>query len=495
MNSNCAVFGCTITNRYTTMDTKALRQKILDLAIHGKLVPQDPNDEPASVLLERIKVEKERLIKEGKIKRSKKSAKTSDTPHYQQDVPFEVPDNWVWCKLDDLAFYKKGPFGSSLTKAMFVPKGKDTYKVYEQKNAIQKDHKLGSYYISTEKYCSLSGFAVHPYDIIVSCAGTIGETYVLPQNIQEGIINQALMLIRLYNREIERFYLLYFDFILKQEAYKESKGTAIKNIPPFDVLKNFFIPIPPKEEQKRILSEVDKWMSFVDDIDTNCKDLQLYIKHTKSKILDIAIHGKLVPQDPNDEPAIELLKRINPDFTPCDNGHYPVGWIETILGELFSHNTGKALNSSNKEGIFKDYLTTSNVYWNKFDFTVIKQMPFKESELDKCTVTKGDLLVCEGGDIGRSAIWNYDYDICIQNHIHRLRPKINLCVPFYYYTFAYLKENNLIGGKGIGLLGLSSNALHKIEMPLPPLAEQQRIVQKIEELFSVLDNIQNALEV
>ena len=378
---------------------------------------------------------------------------------------------------------------------MFVPKGKDTYKVYEQKNAIQKDHKLGSYYISTEKYCSLSGFAVHPYDIIVSCAGTIGETYVLPQNIQEGIINQALMLIRLYNREIERFYLLYFDFILKQEAYKESKGTAIKNIPPFDVLKNFFIPIPPKEEQKRILSEVDKWMSFVDDIDTNCKDLQLYIKHTKSKILDLAIHGKLVPQDPNDEPAIELLKRINPDFTPCDNGYYPVGWIETILGELFSHNTGKALNSSNKEGIFKDYLTTSNVYWNKFDFTVIKQMPFKESELDKCTVTKGDLLVCEGGDIGRSAIWNYDYDICIQNHIHRLRPKINLCVPFYYYTFAYLKENNLIGGKGTGLLGLSSNALHKIEMPLPPLAEQQRIVQKIEELFSVLDNIQNALEV
>ena len=477
------------------MDTKALRQKILDLAIHGKLVPQAPNDEPASVLLERIKAEKERLIKEGKIRRSKKSAKTSDTPHYQQDVPFEVPDNWVWCKLDDLAFYKKGPFGSSLTKAMFVPKGKDTYKVYEQKNAIQKDHKLGSYYISTEKYCSLSGFAVHPYDIIVSCAGTIGETYVLPQNIQEGIINQALMLIRLYNREIERFYLLYFDFILKQEAYKESKGTAIKNIPPFDVLKNFFIPIPPKEEQKRILSEVDKWMSFVDDIDTNCKDLQLYIKHTKSKILDIAIHGKLVPQDPNDEPAIELLKRINPDFTPCDNGYYPVGWIETILGELFSHNTGKALNSSNKEGIFKDYLTTSNVYWNKFDFTVIKQMPFKESELDKCTVTKGDLLVCEGGDIGRSAIWNYDYDICIQNHIHRLRPKINLCVPFYYYTFAYLKENNLIGGKGIGLLGLSSNALHKIEMPLPPLAEQQRIVQKIEELFSVLDNIQNALEV
>ena len=345
MNSNDAVFfDSIITNKNTTMDTKALRQKILDLAIHGKLVPQDPNDEPASVLLERIKAEKERLIKEGKIKRSKKSAKTSDTPHYE-NVPFEVPESWVWCKLDDLAFYKKGPFGSSLTKAMFVPKGKDTYKVYEQKNAIQKDHKLGSYYISTEKYCSLSGFAVHPNDIIVSCAGTIGETYVLPQNIQEGIINQALMLIRLYNREIEGFYLLYFDFILKQEAYKESKGTAIKNIPPFDVLKNFFIPIPPKEEQKRILSEVDKWMSFVDDIDTNSKDLQLYIKHTKSKILDLAIHGKLVPQNPNDEPAIELLKRINPDFTPCDNGHYtqlPNGWCECQLENIVKYEQPQA---------------------------------------------------------------------------------------------------------------------------------------------------------
>lgn len=115
--------------------------------------------------------------------------------------------------------------------------------------------------------------------------------------------------------------------------------------------------------------------------------------------------------------------------------------------------------------------------------------------MDKCTVTKGDLLVCEGGDIGRSAIWNYDYDICIQNHIHKLRAKIDLCVAFYYYVLLYLKENNLIGGKGIGLLGLSSNALHKINVPLPPLAEQYRIVQKIEELFSILDNIQESLKV
>ena len=326
------------------MDTKKLRQKILDLAIRGKLVPQDPNDEPASVLLERIKAEKERLIKEGKIKRSKKSAKTSDTPHYE-NVPFEVPEGWVWCKLGDLAFYKKGPFGSSLTKSMFVAQSDNTYKVYEQKNAIQKDHKLGSYFISKEKYESLISFAVQPNDIIVSCAGTIGETYVLPENIREGIINQALMLIRLYHRDIERFYLLYFDFILKEEAYKESKGTAIKNIPPFDILKNFYIPLPPLAEQQRILDEVDNWMSLVDSIDSNKEHLESIIKQTKSKILDLAIHGKLVPQDPNDEPALDLLKRINPNFTPCDNGHYtqlPVGWCKCLLEDIVKYEQPQA---------------------------------------------------------------------------------------------------------------------------------------------------------
>ena len=378
---------------------------------------------------------------------------------------------------------------------MFVPPSESTYKVYEQKNAIQKDSTLGSYFITKEKFDSLIGFSVQPYDIIVSCAGTIGETYVLPQDCPKGVINQALMLIRLYCHEIERFYLLYFDYILKEKADKESKGTAIKNIPPFDVLKSFYIPLPPINEQKRILDEVDKWMLLASSIEDDRIRLQTTIKQTKSKILDLAIHGKLVPQDPNDEPAAELLKRINPKAEiTCDNGHYPVGWIDVILGDIFYHNTGKALNSSNKEGVLRNYLTTSNVYWNQFDLSLVKQMPFRDNELEKCTVQKGNLLVCEGGDIGRSAIWNFDYNICIQNHIHRLRPKGDLNVLFYYYVLRFLKEHNRIGGKGIGLLGLSSNELHKIGMPLPPRKEQDRIVLKIEELFSVFDNIQNALE-
>ena len=261
---------------------------------------------------------------------------------------------------------------------------------------------------------------------------------------------------------------------------------------------NGVIPLPPLHEQYRIVKEIKRWFTLISMIEKEKDNLRETIKQAKAKVLDLAIHGKLVPQNPNDKPAVELLKRINPKAEIIsDNGHYqklPVGWCEVWLGEIFNHNTGKALNTSNTEGIMRKYLTTSNVYWNTFDFTTVKQMYFKNNELDKCSITKGDLLVCEGGDIGRAAIWNYDYNICIQNHLHRLRPKINgLCVFFYYYVFNYLKVNNMIGGKGIGLLGLSSNALHKLHVPFPPLAEQTRIAAKIEELFHQLDMIEESL--
>ena len=261
---------------------------------------------------------------------------------------------------------------------------------------------------------------------------------------------------------------------------------------------NGMIPLPPINEQFRIEKEIERLFYFINIIERSKEGIQETIKQAKSKILDLAIHGKLVPQDPTDEPAGELLKHLNPNAEiTCDNQQYgklPKGWCEIQLGDIFNHNTGKALNASNTEGTMRKYLTTSNVYWNTFDFTTVKQMYYKDSEMDKCSIKKGDLLVCEGGDVGRSAIWSFGYEICIQNHLHRLRPKLKgLCVPLYYYVFYYLKVNNMIGGKGIGLLGLSSNALHKLHMPLPPLNEQNRIVAKIEELFAQLDNIASSL--
>ena len=462
------------------MDTKKLRQKILDLAIHGKLVPQDPNDEPASVLLERIKAEKERLIKEGKIKKSKKSTKASDTPHYEQ-VPFEVPGSWVWCTLGDLAFYKKGPFGSSLTKAMFVPKSNDTYKVYEQKNAIQKDNTLGSYFITKEKYDSLIGFAIQPYDIIVSCAGTIGETYVLPQNSQEGIINQALMLIRLYSREIEQFYLLYFDFILKEEAYKESKGTAIKNIPPFDVLKGFHIPLPPISEQQRILKEIEHWFSLIDIIERGKDDLQTTIKQAKSKILDLAIHGKLVPQDPNDEPASELLKRINPKAeVTCDNGHYPNlpnGWVVTPMQTLCSLTDGERQSEIERVNLDVKYLRG--------------ERETKTLTAGRYTPANTLLILVDGEDSGevfRTPIEGY------QGSTFKLLSINDNMNTDYVLQVINLHRKTLRENKvGSAIPHLNKKLFKAIEVPIPPYKEQQRIVNAINRAFQQLDIITGSL--
>ena len=462
------------------MDTKKLRQKILNLAIHGKLVPQDPNDESASVLLERIRAEKERLISEGKIKRSRKTLNTTDTHHYEQDVPFEVPQGWVWCKLDDLAFYKKGPFGSSLTKSMFVLKGDNTYKVYEQKNAIQKNEKLGTYYISKEKYQELIAFAIQPFDIIVSCAGTIGETFVLPQEPIEGIINQALMLVRLYNRDIEKFYLLYFDYILKEEAYKESKGTAIKNIPPFDVLKNFYIPLPPFSEQQRIVAEIERWFALIDTIEQGKVELQTAIKQTKSKILDLAIHGKLVPQDPSDEPASELLKRINPKAQiTCDNEHYPQlpkGWSICRLGDVVKYEQPTA------------YIVQSTAYSDAYPIPVLTAG--KSFIIGHTKETEGiyNRLPCIIFDDFTTDSRLVDFPFKVKSSAMKIL-QVHYGVEVEYVSL-FMSITRLVGDthKRYWISEYS-----KLEIPIPPQEEQKRIIGKVRLLFEVLDVIEESL--
>ena len=160
----------------------------------------------------------------------------------------------------------------------------------------------------------------------------------------------------------------------------------------------------------------------------------------------------------------------------------PESWEWAKLGEIFQHNTGKALNSSNRSGKLLTYITTSNLYWNRFEVDSLREMYFSESEIEKYTAIKGDLLVCEGGDIGRAAIWPYNTEIRIQNHIHRLRAYTEVCTEYYYYIFFLYKHAGWIGGKGIGIKGLSANALHSLIFPLPPLHEQQRIVTKLKML-------------
>ena len=247
-------------------------------------------------------------------------------------------------------------------------------------------------------------------------------------------------------------------------------------------------------------------------------------KQLKNSILQWAIQGKLVPQDPNDEPASVLLDKIRQEkerlikekkikrdknasiiYRGEDNSYYekilatgevkcideeipfeiPQGWEWTRIGNIFNHTSGKQQSSSNKSGgTPQKFITTSNLYWGYFVLDNVKVMNFTDEEIKNCSATKGDLLVCEGGaGYGRSAIWNEDYDICLQNHVHRLRPCINGICEYVYYFIYLLKESNNLASVGTAMPGLSANRLKGLLLPFPPLSEQKRIVAKLGEIL------------
>ena len=326
---------------------------------------------------------------------------------------------------------------------------------------------------------------------------SFGRPYIL--NI-DGCIHDGWLVISPIGNVFDKnfLYLLLSSGYAFSQFRNQASGSAVSNLNSDKVADSLF-PLPPIKEQKKIVEEYEKLSTFIQALDTNKDKLISVLQLAKSKILDLAMQGKLVPQDPTDEPAADMLRRINPKAKIItDNPHswnIPNSWTWCRLGDIFQHNTGKTLNTSNKEGIEYEYITTSNVYWNKFELGVLKKMPFKESEIDKCIIQRGDLLVCEGGDVGRAAIWNLDRSVMIQNHLHRLRPITNeILTSLYFRVFRLYKDKDLIGGRGIALQGFSSKSLHQLVVPLLPLNEQKRIVAKIEELYSVLDEIETSLQ-
>ena len=444
----------------------------------------------------------------------------------EEEIPFELPEGWEWCRLINIC-------SKLIDGDHNPPKGEDTVTQYLMLSSTNINNDT---LVELEKvrYLSKDIFDkenqrtdVNIGDIFFTSVGSIGRSCVYTGGFNI-CFQRSVSVIRTFilNEYLKRY--LDAPFIQNKIA-REATGTAQKGFY-LNQLSNCLIAVPPINEQQKIANAVNKLMEYIVSIETDKTTLLETIQSTKSKILDLAIRGKLVPQDPNDEPASVLLERIRAEkeelikqgkikrdkresviFKGEDNSYYekvgsevrcideelpfeiPDNWEWVRLWSLFSHNTGKALNSKSQVGSPYKYITTSNLYWNRFELGNLKQMLFSESELEKCTVRKGDLLVCEGGDIGRSAIWNYDEEIRIQNHIHRLRPYTDLNVNFYYYTMYLYKVTDRINGKGIGIQGLSSNQLHTLPLPLPPLSEQQRITAKIKALFDILDSIENAL--
>ena len=522
------------------MTAQQLKNSILQMAVQGKLVPQNPNDKPASVLLQRIKAEKQELIKAGKIKKDKKSSEifrgaTHNLPYayceqigkeirdISDEIPFEIPDSWEWVRLGSIV-YNRGQMKPT-SDFCYVDIGSidnkrqrlgDTENIITPDKAPSRAKKIidvGDIIYSTVRpylhnMCIIDRqFSLQP----------IASTGFATMTCYSGLLNKYLF-----------YYLLAPDFDNYANDTENSKGVAYPAIND-DRLYKALIPLPPLSEQHRIVAKIEELLPYIERYGKAEEHITAlnttFPEALKKSILQEAVQGKLVPQNPDDEPASVLLERIRAEkqelikqgkikqnknesvIITRDKIPYeiidgkercladevpfeiPDSWCWCRLGTIFQHNTGKTLNSSNHQGTMMQYITTSNLYWDRFELDKLREMLFTDSEVEKCTVTKGDLLVCEGGDIGRAAIWNYDYPMRIQNHIHRLRSYAPVEVYFFYYVFYLYKRAGLIGGKGIGIQGLSSNAIDKLLIPLPPLAEQKKIVAKIEELMQYCDKL------
>ena len=463
------------------MDTKALRQKILDLAIHGKLVPQDPNDEPASVLLERIRAEKERLIKEGKIKKGKKSAKTSDKPHY----PFELPKGWVWCRLEDVtSVIGDGLHGTP----QYNPNGAYYFVNGNNLSNRQIIIKNNTKRVSEEEYMKYKK-PLNEHTILVSINGTIGNigTYSNEQIIlgkSACYFNITPFLVKEY-----MCYVIESNYFQKY-ALLSATGSTIKNVP-LKAINEFYVPIPPVSEQKRIVSEIDYLLAFINKVEEGRENLQNTVQSAKFKILDLAIHGKLVPQDPNDEPASELLKRINPKAEiTCDTPQYgklPKGWCETHIGDAFKVTMGQSPDGSSLNPIDgMEFHQGKILFGNKYlrKSSVLTNSPTKIADADT-------LLLCVRAPVGVVNITKQR--ICIGRGLCCLTPTKAINLDYAFYMLTTFQEKFESQSTGSTFKAISGSIIKNEQLWLPPLSEQHRIVAKIEELFAQLDKIEASL--
>ena len=525
------------------IDTKALREKVLDLAIRGKLVPQDPTDEPASVLLERIREQKKQMVKEGKLKA--KDIKDDsvifvgdDNLHYEKfadgtvkciedEIPFVLPEGWSWERLGNISTIARG--GSPRPIKAFITddaNGVNWIKIGD----TEKD---GKYIFSTKEKIKPEGVSksrfVKSGDFLLTNSMSFGRPYILKTN---GCIHDGWLVIGdielVFNQDY-LYYALSANYMYQTMAIMAG-GSTVDNLNS-DLVKSLLFPIPPINEQKSIAQKVSDLLDFVESIKNNEATIVGEIALLKSKILDLAIRGKLVPQDPDDEPASVLLERIRAEkeelikqgkikrdkkesviFKGEDNSYYrltadkkrfdaeipfeiPKNWCWTTLPSVASVELGKTLDKAKNTGSYHPYLRSVNVQWGYIDLSDLNEMKFEEHEIDKYSIKRNDLLICEGGDVGRCCIWEINDTFLYQNALHRVRFYADLEPRFYLYVMMLYESLGILKNisTGVTIKHLTGNVLSAMPVPLPPLSEQKRIVEAIEVVFAQLDEITSSI--
>ena len=455
------------------MDTKKLRQKILDLAIRGKLVPQDPNDEPASVLLERIRAEKEQLIKEGKIKRTKKLA-ASDTSHYE-NVPYVIPVGWVWCRLEDIAYVAAG---STPSKESFAENGVPYIKMYNLRN--QKiDFEFHPQYITAEVHNNkLARSRTQPGDLLMNIVGPpLGKLAIIPESLPEANFNQAAVLIRPFKfKPAITQYLFYYLSELSEINSISTKGSAGQVNISLTQSQQMRIALPPLAELERITQKIESLFSKIGVIETSIDNIYDHISKIKSGILEKALSGKLVSQDKTEEPAITLLKSINPDFEPTDNRHYenlPDSWEEVELGDVCQLFDGEKVRGKEFINLDVKYLRGSK---DGSRLSSGKYVP--ENAL---------MILVDGENSGE--VFTTPHEGYQGSTFKQLRISSELNRDYVLLLIQRSRELLKDNKVGSAIPHLNKKLFKQIHVPIPPYDEQSRIVRVVQDAMNKLDEI------
>ena len=415
---------------------------------------------------------------------------TIHTLHY----PYLLPKGWEWCKLEDFIneatdFVASGSFASLRENVKYYDEPK--YAVLIRTKDFQNNFTKDLVYTDKHGYEFLSNSNLFGGELILPNIGaSIGKVFIVPYLQERMTLAPNSIMIRCYkNTHKEWLQYLFLSPFGQEQLRIISSSTAQGKFNKTD-LRTLNILIPPLTEQERIVTEIERCFALIDEIEQSKFDLQTIISQTKSKILDLAIHGKLVPQDPNDEPAIELLKRINPDFTPCDNGHYaqlPEGWTVCRLEQVADilDNLRKPINASERDSRIKNrQIDELYPYYGATGQVGL---------IDDYVVNGHYLLLGEDGApfLDKNAIKAYSISgkSWVNNHAHILSPKIDF--EFLQYSLNQIDYSEYVNGST--RLKLTQTDMRSIKIMLPPLAEQKRIKFKIQTLFSQLDLIMGSL--
>ena len=396
----------------------------------------------------------------------------SDKPHYE-NVPFEIPESWEWVTLRELCSkFSTGPFGSMVHKSDYVT----TNGVYLVNPAniingrIVTDKIMA---VSYQKAADLKCYRLNEGDILLARRGDLSKCAIVKKSNIDWLCGTGSFFLHLVFVIPSYFSLLYATEYVQSILQNKSVGATMDNLNQ-DTLGTLLFPLPPLAEQQRIVTEVEKWFALIDELEANKEDLKEYIKQVKSKVLDLAIHGKLVPQDPNDEPAIELLKRINPNFKPCDTSHYenlPNGWYICDLLDICNISTGKwDANHATENGKYRFYTCSS-----KHSYSDTKRF-------------SGECLIVPGnGDIGAVYYYKGDFDAYQRTYVLH---DVKIFTPYLYYHFLsnwrQINDDKMYGST-IKFVRISNFQNYKVL--IPPYEEQIKIVEYLEQFFIFINTI------